>query len=353
MNHWRQALLATACVALLHGGAHAQSTFPPRGPSGTVGVKLLDVSPDTIGITYRLRVNTCVDTASKKMIFIGVRTATPEVLGGSGRGTIDTDVMTDWVQYEDDLGHAGWPEQGIPHRGQPSLWLRNIDYGGVGRLGIRPLTPGARSRFPRQTAGIDRINGERASLTSISAIHQGSILGRDVRLTLARQPLVQMRSGLDWGHRFTPQGGVTPMLPAGTYWPWLLTIEIDGAPTEELLFLLDETRGQYIATDGGVSIRTEFFLRPDIPKNQLGDLQVFVWDVATFREGGAGWEPRSRWLYGEDATPSDPAVGYGFRTTTYGGRPVLEISYLALAHYFFRHAAYYAQAGDVLDLSAQ
>lgn len=353
MSHGRPALLAIACVALLAGNAQGQSMSSARGPSGTVGVELLDVEPDAIGLTYRLRVNASVDNANRKIIFIGVRTATPEVLGGSGRGTIDTDVMTDWVEYKDDLGHAGWPEQGVPHEGEPSLWLRNVDYDGVGRVGLQPLTPGARSLFPRQTAGIDRVNGERAGLTSIAAIHQGSILGRDVRLTLVRQPLVQLRSKFDWGHRFTPDGSVTPMLPAGTYWPWLLTVEIAGAAPEYLLFLLDETRGQYIASDGGVSIRTEFFLRPDVPKNQLGDLQAFVWDVATLREGDATWEPRSRWLYGEDATPSDPAVGYGFRTTTYHGQPVLEISYVALAYDFIRYASYYAQVGDVLNVGAR
>jgi hypothetical protein len=351
-HHAIRALLAISCIALLAGTAYGQGMSYARGPSGTVGATLLDLDPDTIGLRYRLRVNACADTLGKKIVFVGVRTATPGV-PDAGRGTIQADVLTHWVEYEDDLGHAGWPEQGIPHRGEPSLWLRNVDYGGVGRVGLRPATPRARQLFPRQTAGIDRVNGARAGLTSIAAIHQGSILGRDVQITLVRQPLVRMPPAFDWGHRFTPRGDVVPRLPAGTYWPWVMTVEIDGAAPEQLVFLLDEARGQYVAPDGGVSVRTEFFLRPDVPHNQIGDFQMFVWNVETRREGAASWTPRSRWLYGEDATPAAPAVGYGFRRATYAGRPVLEVSYRELAHRFLRYASYYARAGDVLEVGGR
>jgi hypothetical protein len=349
MGHSMPALLVVAWIAMLGGSARAQAMFP-RDPAGTVGVHLLDVAPDTIGVRYRMRVNACANLANKKMVFVGVRTTTPGAPAASGAGTIDLDVMTHWVEYEDDLGHAGWPEQGIPHDGEPSLWVRNVDYGGVGRVGVRPMTPQTRRLFPRQCAGIDRVGGARAGLTSIAAIHQGSILGRDLDVTLVRQPLAHLLQSLGWGHRFTPAGAVTPMLPGGWYWPWLLTVEMDGAPPTQLLLLLDEMRGQYVLPDGGMSVRTEYFLRPDTPRSTLGDLQIYVWDVETLREGSRTWEPGTRWRYGEDATPSDPAVGYGFRTGTYRGQPVLEVSYFALGYEFFRHSGYYAQVGDVLDV---
>jgi hypothetical protein len=345
----KSALLMVACVGLLAANASGQP-MSMRDPAGTVGVHLLDVPADMIGLRYRMRVNTCADQAAKKIVFVGVRTINPDA-PGSGGGTLDFDVMTDWVEYEDDLGHAGWPEQGIRHEGQPSLWLRNVDYGGVGRVGIRPMTPATRQRYPRQCAGIDRVGGARSDLTSIAAIHQGSILGRDVQLTLVRQDLVQLPASWDWGHRFTPSGTVTPVLPPGTYWPWLLTIEMDGEPPAQVLFLLDETRGRYVLPAGGVSVRTEYFLRPDAPQNTLGDFQLYVWDVQTLRESASGWEPQGRWTYGEDLTPTDPAVGYGFRKATYRGAPVLEVSYFALGYGFLRYAGYYAQMGDVLDIS--
>ncbi|HWP65743.1 MAG TPA: hypothetical protein VNO26_07515 [Candidatus Limnocylindria bacterium] len=348
MAHWAAALLSIACFAW--AGAVRAQDMSPRDPAGTVGVQLLDLAPDTIGLRYRMRVNACVNQAAKKIIFVGVRTVTPGAPHGSGAGTLELDVMTDWVEYEDDLGHAGWPEQGIRHLGEPSLWLRNVDYGGVGRVGLRPLSPSARALFPRQCAGIDRVGGARASLTSIAAIHQGSILGRDIRLTLVRQPLRQLPVSWDWGHRFMPNGAVTPILPAGRYWPWLLLVEMDGARPAQLAFLVDESRGQYIAVDGGVSIRTEYFLRPDVPKNVRGDFQLYVWDVETLREGAGRWEPRPRWAYGEDLTPTDPAVGYGFRVASYTGRPVLEVSYFSLGYNLLRYPGYYAQVGDVLDL---
>lgn len=343
---WRVTPLMVVGVALLVGRAAGES-MSTRGPAGTVGAYLLDVAPNTIGLRYRMRVNACADNVGKKIVFIGVRTATPEAPLKAGRGTIDMDVITDWVRYEDDLGHPAWPEPGLTHPGEPSLSLRNVDYDGVGRVGFRPLTPVARRLFPRQCAGIDGIPG----LTAIAAIHQGSILGQDVQLTLVRQPLTWFGPALDWGRRFTPRGTITPVLPPGGYWPWLLTVAIDGGPPTQLLFLLDETRGQYIVPDDGVSIRTEYFLRPDLPPHLLGDLQVFVWDVETLRESGGAWEPRTRWVYREDATPSDPAVGYGFRTTTHETRRALEVSYFALGYDLFRHPGYYARVGDVLDLT--
>jgi hypothetical protein len=117
---------------------------------------------------------------------------------------------------------------------------------------------------------------------------------------------------------------------------------MEGAPLARMLFLLDETRGRYIVVDGGVSIRTEFFFRPDVWTNLLGRLQLFIWDVETLREGAGTWEPRTRWQYGEDATPTDPATGYGFRPATYRGQPVLELSYLSFGDY--------ARLGDVIDV---
>lgn len=343
MTHRSLTSLVIAGLALVAGPALGQSIFHKEGLGGTLGAALLDVAPDTIGLHYRFRVNESDGHLNRKMVFIGVRTATPDAPPGSGVGTMDMDVMTDWVEYEDDLGHAGWPEQGIPHRNEPSLWLRNVDYGGVGRVGLRPLSPEAQGLFPRQCAGIDRVGGARADLTSIAAIHQGSILERDVEITLVRQSLWDLPSGSGWGHRFTPDGYVTPVLPGGTYWPWLLTVEMSGAPVTRMLFLLDETRGQYLLADGGVSVRTEFFFRPDVWVNLLGRLQLFIWDVQILREGQTTWEPRTRWGYGEDATPNDPAAGYGFRTATYRGQQVLEVSYLSFGDY--------ARLGDVLEVA--
>jgi hypothetical protein len=345
----RPALLLAACLTLLAAGANGQS-MSMRDPAGTVGIQLLDIPADTIGLRYRMRVNTCSDQAARKIVFFGIGTVTPTAPHGSGNGTLDLDVMTDWLEYEDDLGHAGWPEQGFPHQGEPSLWLRNIDYGGVGRLGTRPMTPATRQLYPRQCAGIDRVGGAHSDLTSIAAIHQGSILGRDVQMTLVRQDLTRMPALWDWGHRFTPAGTVTPILPAGNYWPWQLTIQIAGEPPAQMVFLIDESRGRYVLMDGGVSVRTEYFLRPDVPQNTLGDFQLYLWDVQTLQEGAAAWEPRTRWAYREDLTPTDPAVGYGFRKATYGGQPVLEVSYFALGYDFLRYAAYYAQVGDVLEV---
>src|SRR5262249_27071973 len=143
---------------------------------------------------------------------------------------------------------------------------------------------------------------------------------------------------------------VTPILPAGVYLPWQLTIEIDGEPPAQLLFLVVESRGRVVFMDGGGSVRTEFFLRPALPQNMLGDFQLYIWDVQTFQEGAAAWEPRTRWAYVEDLTPTDPAVGYGFRKATYRGQPVLEVSYFALGYEFLRYPGYYAQVGDVIDV---
>jgi hypothetical protein len=260
---------------------------------------------------------------------------------GTGVGTIETDVFSHWVEYQDDLGHAGWPERGHPHPSEPSLWLRNIDYDGVGRVGIRPMNPMARQIFPRQTAGIDRIGGARAGVTSIAAIHQGSIVSRDVRVTAVRQPLRTIPAQLDWGHRFTRAGSVTPMLPAGTYWPWLVTVDVSGEPTSKFLFLIDQSRGQYVL--GGVSIRTEFFFRPDVPQNADGALQLFVWDVQTLRESDSQWTANSRWDYTEDVTIGETATGYGFRPARYRGQPVLEVGY---------SLGDYAMIGDVLDVGS-
>jgi hypothetical protein len=182
---------------------------------------------------------------------------------------------------------------------------------------------------------------ERADLTSIAAIHQGSILGREVRITLERQPLMTRGTERDWGHRFTWQGDATPTLPAGEYWPWLATIETEGAPTAYFLFLLDELRGQYVAPDGGVSVRTEFFFRPDVPENRDGALQLFVWDVHTLRESDDGrWRRHTRWDYGEDQTVGGLASGYGFRTVRDRGGSALEVGY---------GLGDYARIGDVLE----
>jgi hypothetical protein len=343
----KTALPIVAWIALLAAGAAAQSASM-RDPAGTVGIQLLDVPADTIGVRYRMRVNACDSQAVRKIVFFGIRTVTLD-MPSSGGGTIDLDVMTDWLEYEDDLGHAGWPEQGIRHT-EPGLWLRNVDYGGVGRVGIRPMTPATRDLYPRQCAGIDRVGGSHKDLTSIAAIHQGSILGRNVQMTLVRQNLVQMPASWDWGHRFTPAGTVTPILPAGQYWPWRLTIEMEGEPPTQMVFLVDEARGRSVVVDGGVSVRTEYCVRPDVPQNALGDFQLYIWDVETLQDGADYWEPRTRWAYGEDQTPTDPAVGYGFRKATYDGHPVLEVSYFALGYDFLRHAGYYAKVGDVLDI---
>jgi hypothetical protein len=125
---------------------------------------------------------------------------------------------------------------------------------------------------------------------------------------------------------------------------------MDGEPTAQVVFLVGEERGKYVLMDGGVGIRTEYFLRPDAPKTALGDFQLYVWDMQTLKEGDAAWEPRTRYAYGEDLTPTDPAVGYGFRKSTYGGAPVLEVSYFALGYDFLRYSGYYASLGDVLDI---
>lgn len=332
-----------ACLAFLAGCVRGPLAFQREPPGGTVGAQLLDLAPDTIGLRYRMRVNASGALRSRKVVFIGVRTVTPGVTRG-GFGTIDLDVFTHWVQYQDDLGFAGWPEQGVPHLNQPSLWLRNVDYNGTGRVGLRPLTLQARRLFPRQCAGIDRVKGARAGLTSIAAIHQGSILGRDVRLTLVRQPLAAFPAQLDWGHRFTPRGNVTPMLPAGRYWPWHLTVETSGEPVVQLLFLLDEARGRYMDVNGGVTIRTEFFFRPDVPQNLEGVLQLFVWDAETLREGRTTWLPRERWSFGEGPVPRGRAPGYGFRTANHRGQSVLEVGY-ALGGY--------ARVGDVLEIGSR
>src|SRR5262245_23453673 len=151
----KTALLLVACMGVLAAGANAQNVSL-RDPAGTVGVQLLDIPADTVGLRYRMRVNACAGHAAKKIVFVGIRTVTPDAVRG-GNGTLDFDVMTDWLEYEDDLGHAGWPEQGFLHPGAPSLWLRNVDYGGVGRVGIRPMTPATRQLYPRQCAGIDRV----------------------------------------------------------------------------------------------------------------------------------------------------------------------------------------------------
>ena len=301
-------------AALLHRGTDG----------GTVGVELADVPVDTVALRYHLRVNASYGHVNRKLIFFGIRTVTP---GGSGLGTIDTDIVTDWLEYADDLGHAGWPEQGIAHPSEPSLWLRNVDYAGVGRVGLQPTTAAARLLFPRQCAGIDRTTPEHAGITSIAAIHQGSILGKDLELTLVREPVVSLPAELGWGHRFTPSGSVTPVLPAGRYWPWRLTVRPFGEPSVDVLFLLDESRGRYIALPGGVSITTEFFFRPDVPQNLLGVLRLFVWGVEVRREDSPTWETRPRWKYTNDATPEHPSIGYGFRKALYAGHEALEVSY--------------------------
>jgi hypothetical protein len=337
----RALLLVFTSLVVLGGHAHALPASQWDAYGGTVGVKLLDLSRQTIGFSYRLRVNAASGLGSKKVVFVGLRTHTPGAPIGTGVGTIQMDVFSHWVEYQDDLGHAGWPERGYPHPTEPSLWLRNVDYDGQGRVGVRPMSEASRLLFPRQTAGIDRVHGARAGLTSIAAIHQGSILARDVRVTAVRQPLAWIPSQLNWGHRFTRGGGVTPMLPAGNYWPWLVTVETSGEPTTKFLFLIDASRGQYAVMDGGVSIRTEFFFRPDMPQNADGALQVFVWDVQTLDESDATWTPRARWDYSEDVTIGETAAGYGFRRATYRGMPVLEIGY---------SLGDYAMIGDVLEI---
>jgi hypothetical protein len=93
--------------------------------------------------------------------------------------------------------------------------------------------------------------------------------------------------------------------------------------------------------DGGVSVRTEFFFRPDVPQNADGVFQLFLWDVQTLREGADAWTLHTRWDYAEDVTQGETAAGYGFRTATYGGQPVLEVSY---------PLGEYAQVGDVLEV---
>ena len=338
-TRWRPLLLAAALLVhalpvdarRLGAGGPGPALLRRATEGGTVAAHLAGVPPDTVGLRYHLRVNASSGHVNRKLIFFGIRTASP---GGSGVGTIETDVVTDWLEYADDLGHAGWPEQGVPHPSEPSLWLRNVDYGGVGHVGLRPTSAAARALFPRQCAGIDRTVPERMSLTSIAAIHQGSILGRDLELTLVREPPMSMPAQLGWGHRFTPDGGVTPVLPGGRYWPWRLTIQPFGGPAVEVVFLLDESRGQYIAPRDGVSITTEFFFRPDVPQNLLGTLQLFVWGVETLRDGASTWEPRPRWDYATDITPHEPSVGYGFRKALYAGHQALEVSYSGDDAYF-------------------
>jgi hypothetical protein len=328
-----------ASILLLVGVALVPPARAADGPGGTVGATLLDVAPDTVGLSFRLRVDE--PGLGTKIVFIALRTVTPDVPGGVGHGTIDLDVFNHWVGYEDDLGHAGWPEQGDPHPGEPSLWLRNVDYGGWGSVGLMPLSEASRRLFPRQTAGIDRVGGQRADLTSIAAIHQGSILGREVRVTLVRQPLMTRGAELDWGHRFTWEGDATPTLPAGEYWPWLATIETEGGPTAYFLFLLDELRGRYVIPNGGVSVRTEFFFRPDVPENRDGAFQLFVWDVHTLRESDDGeWRRHTRWDYGEDQTVGGLARGYGFRVARDRSGSALEVGY---------GLGDYARLGDVLE----
>ena len=339
------ALVASAVAAearSLTAGGPGPALLRRATDGGTVGASLADLPPDTVGLRYHLRVNASSGHVNRKLIFFAIRTATP---GGSGVGTIDTDVFTDWLQYADDLGHAGWPEQGIGHPTEPSLWLRNIDYDGVGRVGMGPTSAAARLLFPRQCAGIDRTSPEHAGLTSIAAIHQGSILQRDLELTLVREPLVTLPAQLDWGHRFTPAGNVTPVLPAGQYWPWRLTVHPFGTWPVDVVFLVDESRGQYIGPPGGVSITTEFFFRPDVPQNLLGVLQLFVWGVESLRDGATTWEPRPRWEYTLDAAPYEPSVGYGFRKSIYAGHEVLEVSYSG--------DDAYARAGAAIDLDDQ
>jgi len=340
---WRSILLLVLFAAWVP--AYARSLGAPgpgdallhrAGDGGTVSAKLADVPADTVGLRYHLRVNASSGHVNRKLVFFGIRTATP---GGSGLGTIDTDVATDWLEYADDLGHAGWPEQGLRHPDEPSLWLRNVDYNGVGRVGLQPTTAAARGLFPRQCAGIDRTTPEHAAITSIAAIHQGSILGRDLELTLVRQPLVTMAAQPGWGHHFTPAGVPTPILPAGRYWPWRLTIRPFGEPAVDVVFLIDESRGRYIAPPGDVTIATEFFFRPDVPQNLLGVFQLFVWDVETLRDGATTWEPRPRWDYTTDATPQEPSLGYGFRKAMYAGHEVLEVSYSGDDVYARRGAA--------------
>jgi hypothetical protein len=320
-------------------GAPGAALLRRVGDGGTVGASLADLPPDTVGLRYHLRVNASSGHINRKLIFVGVGTSTP---GGSGSGIMETDVVTDWLQYTDDLGHAGWPEQGIPHPSEPSLSLRNIDYGGVGRVGLRPTSAAGRLLFPRQCAGIDRVTPEHASITSIAAIHQGSILGRDFELTFRREPLTTLQAQRGWGHRFTPAGDVTPVLPAGTYWPWRLTVRPFREPSMDFVFLLDESRGRYIS---GVSIVTEFFFRPDVPQNLLGVQQLFVWGAETLRESATTWERRPRWEFTTDITPHEPSVGYGFRKAIYAGHQVLEVSYSGDDAYL--------RAGSVIDLDGR
>jgi len=339
----RSILVFTLVLSATTSGARTLGAGGPgdalryrAGGGGTVSAKLADVPPDTVGLRYRMRVNASSGHVNRKIVFFGVRTATPE---GASVGTIDLDVMTDWLEYTDDLGHAGWPEQGRRHADEPSLWLRNVDYGGVGRVGLQPTTATARRMFPRQCAGIDRTTPEHKAITSIAAIHQGSILGRDLELTLVREPVMTMPAQPGWGFRFTPAGDPTPTLPAGRYWPWRLTIRPFGEPTTDVVFLIDESRGQYITAPGDVTLTTEFFFRPDVPQNLLGVFQLFVWDVETLRDGKTTWEPRPNWDYTTDATPKEPSVGYGFRKALYAGHQVLEVSYSGDDVYSRRGAA--------------
>jgi hypothetical protein len=132
------------------------------------------------------------------------------------------------------------------------------------------------------------------------------------------------------------------MLPPGPYWPWLLIVETEGEPTAHLLVLLDELRGQYVVPDGGVSVRTEFFFRPEAPRSRDGAFQLFLWDVQTLQEGDARWRHHARWDYREDATRGGLATGYGFRTAKHRDRAVLEVGY---------GLGDYGRIGDVLEIT--
>jgi len=123
---------------------------------------------DTVGLRYHLRVNASSGHVNRKLVFFGIRTATPAAPASHDRhGRRDR-----LARVRRRLGHAGWPEQGLRHPDEPSLWLRNVDYHGVGRVGLQPTTAAARWLFPRQCAGIDRTTPEHAAITSIAAIHQ-------------------------------------------------------------------------------------------------------------------------------------------------------------------------------------
>src|SRR5215510_466288 len=77
----KTALLLVACMGVLAAGANAQNVSL-RDPAGTVGVQLLDIPADTVGLRYRMRVNTCAEQAAKKIVFLGIRTVTPDAVRG-------------------------------------------------------------------------------------------------------------------------------------------------------------------------------------------------------------------------------------------------------------------------------